>query len=579
MLRKALLLTAALLLCGAPAYAQSSLDSGNPAAALFNRPLYLGTGVFQAGGITNTPISGSAGAFTSLNATGAVSLTGSGTALSLPNGYPSLANGFIYSDGSGSSSTIGSFHADSNWGGILHCRSGGIADCALQDSGGTVQLEVRNGTDVYIPNLLTTKQIQSTQVTQSLSSANPYPLINLLNNYSGTSGTGNFTVANITANADTMTAPSGATFTMLGVNDYPGLGAAGNRVAIAANIAPTAATTQSANGDYVAFAGTINMNYSAGGTSTSPRGAQWGAVLQSQITSSSVAYWGEVTSLENDCGAVTGSTLAEMSCQKIVARGSGSGGVAVAHGSVLDVGLAFNGSYVSGTSTDDGSFNNLITVGSYSYGSPTNPQSYILQWQWPFGPSGGQPVAAGGIDLVQGSFSGTGNTGGGFAWRSPGSLIDASGNLWSDNASLVSSATGATLDANVETLTGTPTVVAGGSNAVVGQPLADDNGDLLTVATVSSGAVATVNVLVRGHALSTNLPANPVTFNCLPGTSSGACTGPVTLNLSWALSNSGAPQLALGGVAIIVAKNLPTSCTSEPTGTLWNNANVVNVCP
>ena len=104
MLRKALLLMAALLLSGAPAYAQSSLDSGNPAAALFNRPLYLGTGVFQAGGITNTPISGSTGAFTSLNATGAVSLTGSGTALSVSNsatfGSANASTVSLSSDGS-----------------------------------------------------------------------------------------------------------------------------------------------------------------------------------------------------------------------------------------------------------------------------------------------------------------------------------------------------------------------------------------------------------------------------------------------------------------------------------------------
>jgi hypothetical protein len=34
-----------------------------------------------------------------------------------------------------------------------------------------------------------------------------------------------------------------------------------------------------------------------------------------------------------------------------------------------------------------------------------------------------------------------------------------------------------------------------------------------------------------------------------------------------------------GGGAVVILRNMPTSCTGKGTGTLWNNAGTVGVCP
>jgi hypothetical protein len=168
-----------------------------------------------------------------------------------------------------------------------------------------------------------------------------------------------------------------------------------------------------------------------------------------------------------------------------------------------------------------------------------------MQIQYPAGPSGTLPTAAGGIDFRQAAFSGAGFTGGGFAWASPGSEIDQSGNIQSQFALLTTGATGEVLDVNEEEAGATATVQSGGSGVVGGVIFFDQYGGLYKVATLSGGAAQTVTVITRAWAPAGALPSNPVSVNCWAPIAATACSG-VTLNLTWALANSGSPSLGIG---------------------------------
>ncbi|MDE2106557.1 MAG: hypothetical protein KGL39_55595, partial [Patescibacteria group bacterium] len=91
------------------------------------------------------------------------------------------------------------------------------------------------------------------------------------------------------------------------------------------------------------------------------------------------------------------------------------------------------------------------------------------------------------------------------------------------------------------------TVVAGGSGYAVGNTISLSNGVELTVATVSTGAVATVTITLPGSA--TTLPANPVAQD----SSSGAGTG-ATFNLNWGVY---AFQITNGGTGYANPSDIP----------------------
>ncbi len=511
-------------------------------ASAFFAPLFFGAAHAQAPvvGPCYNGVSCNLGAITAPTMT----LNGTGTALSVTTGYPLFGNGFTFATNTANPpSSPGSFHADSNWGGLFYALSGGAADFAILDSGGTRQFEVIKNSGVTIPISISSALYKNLNDTQTISGSSQLASsLTLGQNFAGsTTYTGNNYFGTIVSSSDNVALPASGALSMLAINDFMQGSATGSRIALNANLTPSASSSQPSGSDFIVISATINTSYSAGGTAAVPAGAQWGAVIQSELTNSAANYWGTLIGIEADCGvSVTSVTIQENVCQKMVNR-SASG----ENASSNDAGLSF-------TSTNNNAgWLDVIEIGSYAYSSPVVSASYIMQAKYPFGPSGGYPTLAGGIDLRQDQFTGSGLVGGGFAWASPGSLIDKSGNLWADSASLVGSSTGATLVAYVVTLSGTPTVVAGGSNAAVGQPLADAYGDIVTVASVSSGAIATVSVLYRGSALSGALPANPVAFSCMPGSSAGACTGPVTFDLAWANVGGSSPVLTLGGVASV----------------------------
>lgn len=100
-------------------------------------------------------------------------------------------------------------------------------------------------------------------------------------------------------------------------------------------------------------------------------------------------------------------------------------------------------------------------------------------------------------------------------------------------------------------VTGVPVVVAGGTGHVVGDKLTLSNGVVLTVATVSAGAVATVTVSNPGQITAGAVPTNPVAQL----SSTGAGTGS-TFTLVWGLgqpliSSYGSGYTAAPTVALV----------------------------
>jgi hypothetical protein len=78
-------------------------------------------------------------------------------------------------------------------------------------------------------------------------------------------------------------------------------------------------------------------------------------------------------------------------------------------------------------------------------------------------------------------------------------------------------------------LSGTPSIVSGGSGYVVGNTLTFASGVVLTVSTVSSGAITAVTVTNRGNVIiGGTTPANPRTQTSTSGTGTGA-----SFNFTW----------------------------------------------
>jgi hypothetical protein len=495
------------------------------------------------GGASATAINiGNSGSTTivagALSATGAVALTGSGTALTVANN--ATIGGTLGVSGATTAKSLATVSGGSGmslWTGQNFTWDGGNGNLVWQANEGG--LYVHGSGSLYMDGTVQAASLSNPGNTQTLSgSQSPTAVISGYGNLAGsTTSSAGLSFATINLNSDQLAVPNGS-ISALNVFDYLGANATGSHLGISSQIAATAASTQVSSGNYVAVAGTINMNYGAGGTSSNFLGNQWAAVFQSQITAAAVQNWQSAIGVEVDYGAISGSRVGEMAGIKVVNRSTGGN-----QGNPgADVGLSFSGN------GNNGGSQNTIAIGQYPYGSPLANNSYVLQVQYPEGPSGGMPIASGGIDLRQATFSSTtGFVGGGFAWASQGSMIDYVGNLQSQYALLISSATGETLDLTMEQLSGTPTVANGGTQAAVGQHMIDPaSGSEFAVSAVSGSAVTTVTVMKTGWVKAASAPSS-ITLNCLL---TSECRG-VTLNTSWALANNGSPVLSLGGTGSV----------------------------
>ena len=141
------------------------------------------------------------------------------------------------------------------------------------------------------------------------------------------------------------------------------------------------------------------------------------------------------------------------------------------------------------------------------------------------------PQAFAGVDFQSVNFT----QASGFAFRSAGFSVDGTGQARIANGILGTTTTGLKLDIDQQIVTAVAVAAGGGGGGTgtndyyVGDILTAGNGGQYQVASVSSGAVASVTLMVPG--VSASPPSNPV------ATTGGSGTG-CTLNLTWSSSRT-----------------------------------------
>ena len=356
---------------------------------------------------------------------------------------------------------------------------------------------------------------------------------NLGANWAGTSTVTGFTaIANtaIGAGGDNATISSGGRSELLIASNYGGTAFDGGRVGLdVQQVWNTASTVSLPGAGLTGMATLATSTVNAGGVTSGFGTTQFGlGVLFGNNPWARLAtggtFFNGVVGQEVDASIQTGASSNRFAIQQLVLTSDHA-----THGTLVDTGLAI-GAQV-GASVG---LRNLIVLGEYSGNSPIDGNGYVLQMQTA---ENGPQSGAGGIDLLQFTASGSGPEGGGFTFRSSGptgvgaTAIDNVGGLKVGAGYISASAAGITLDTPLWVLSGTPTVVSGGTNFISNDVVVDGLGNVLQV-TATTGVVSTVTVLRRSEGRASN-PSG--TVSCTARTRTGATLGSgLTVSETWA---------------------------------------------
>lgn len=357
---------------------------------------------------------------------------------------------------------------------------------------------------------------------------------------------------------------------------YGGGSSAGNRGAVQINAVLNGGTATSfSNLGALGMLGASNQN--VGGTSSVAKGAIFSANPYCRLTQGAT-WWNQCVGQENDLSLRAGASAFQIIGQQnvmdslfTVKPSQGTYGYAVA-GALVKTSLAGFDFFLSDGVAGNG-FPGIATTGNYIICNPhlagnncgtignfadlynyTNITNYILR--------GPQTGAGYGIDFLLPTFTS-------YALRSNNWSVDPSGFMQLGTGVFSSTASGPIIDAKGSLGTGTPTVAAGGSGYVVGDLLMDNNNGVYKVATVSSGAVATVTVVRQPFLNSTSTPANPVATTVLAlnsngGTLSGTFGSGATLNQTWNTTGTTLSLNPTGGSVLINGTVISTASPGAP---------------
>ena len=263
------------------------------------------------------------------------------------------------------------------------------------------------------------------------------------------------------------------------------------------------------------------------------------------------------------------------------------------HGAVGDYGLVL-AAQVSSSPT--GLYVGVSPAGAYGAQWPIDPNGYIIQAQTPENRSLFPALAAGGIDLLQPLFNGTGVNGGSFAFRTAGpsglaaTAIDGVGGLKIGTGYLVAVSGGVTLDTPLFQFAGVASVVSGGMNYTSTDVVDDGFGNLFSV-TASGGVVSSLTLIKRGEGRAAS-PSGTISMNSLVRTGvaigSGleitetAWTQALTLNLGTVAAT--ATNVGNAGGTITLAGTIKAgsstglSCTGTPSSSFASVNGIVTHC-
>jgi hypothetical protein len=396
------------------------------------------------------------------------------------------------------------------------------------------------------------------------------------NNLSGTTNTNYVSLFTFGSNSDAVLANGGAgSVVVVDATHRMATGWQGGRVGLNASLFDTGPATAHAHNIMVAVNGLSSANYNQGGVAAGfgvsqfGMGGNFGGVFGIGLAAGAT-YMRGGTGIEIDVHNLAGSSNSSTVGMQIVHDGAHA-----VQGINLDV--AFR---IGDQSTALIGWKNLIILGSYDSKWPCDPNGYLLQIQPSY--SGAAASAAGGIDLQQFVPSGTGPEGGGFALRTSGTFgataIDSSGFVKVGTGLISASAAGLIVDVPLWTLSGTPTIGAGGTGFSAGDIVADGLGNIFSVGAVTAGAVTAVTVRQRGEGRAADASG---TITCTTRSRNGTSLGTgLTLVEAWAQSTRTLSLQPSGGAIVMplltnAANDAAAAGAGVAVGQVYRNGSAV----
>lgn len=336
-------------------------------------------------------------------------------------------------------------------------------------------------------------------------------------NLSGSVTSGTIYANDITVSADTAAIPAGAQGAnwLAIIGNAGGGGFAGSRAPLNVSLNMTGGTASTTDADKFFQPAVFNMSGSANMGGSSPHsGLSQGFANGggSQIfMQSGATNWSGVAGWEDDVGLYgTASSAARV------------GHIVVSYG--LNQGGDFDAGYVLNRVSTAPGFQIAFALAGNNSSWPVATSGAVLQYYPPLGlgAAGGTDIPAisslgidlSGVNCTTACFRAPGN----FQTDSAGSLIDGSAKLSTSGAVVTLDAPGSQVAAAA--------ISAGGTGYKVGDQIFDrPSGTILTISTVSAGAITGLTITTKGAAIGAT-PSNPVSF--IGGTGSGA-----TVSLTW----------------------------------------------
>jgi hypothetical protein len=169
-----------------------------------------------------------------------------------------------------------------------------------------------------------------------------------------------------------------------------------------------------------------------------------------------------------------------------------------------------------------------------------DPNGYLYQTLTSLNYGTNPDTAAGGIDVLQAQFSGTGINGGGFAFRTIGAstsinatAIDSLGGIKVGGQYISATNAAMTIGSPLYSFTSISSIVNGGTNFTTGDLVDDGYGDIFSV-TASSGTVSSLAIKYRSEGRIASPSVSSLAFTALLNTGPVRGSGLVVTENAWA---------------------------------------------
>ena len=457
--------------------------------------------------------------------------------------------------------------------GLVLQGDGSTYDIALVARNNTLALGVTTGTgNVVVGNQITARTFQSSGPNIVLSGSTvPIKIGAFGGSLSGTSTINGNTwgsYVGVLSTGDNANL-AGSFDNVYAGGSYGGTSFAGGRggVHVTMNL-NTASTLSSTSDGLTGIASKVTASVSGGGSASGNLGSLFGSNAWCDLQTGAT-YYTQCVGEEVDGAVQSGASVGNFAVEQFVLTSDHA-----THGTSVDAMVRIAAQVGASAGVRD-----LMLFGDAFSQWPVDPNGYLIETQLSGNNLTVPATAAGGIDLLQATFSGSGATGGGFAFRSTGMQVDQNGRVQSGFGLLDGTSGGLTVNTTEQKMT-SAAVSAGGSNFTSNDIVTDAYGNVLRVTGVNSGAVTTLSLVKSGY--STSPPSNPGAFTAqtkngssigsgltVTETWTGASTLTLAANGSGAVAlGSGSDALQLIGSGMFTANGSTSACVGSlgPSG-------------